>query len=86
MAKNASVSVRMEPSLKRDAEKVLRNLGLPASQAVTLFFRQVVLQNGLPFKVKLPNKVTREALEDAVKGRDLANYASVEELFEDLGI
>ncbi|MFB0515705.1 MAG: type II toxin-antitoxin system RelB/DinJ family antitoxin [Candidatus Neomarinimicrobiota bacterium] len=86
MARNASISVRMEPSLKRDAEKVLRNLGLPASQAVTLFFRQIVLQNGLPFEVKLPNKVTREALQDAVKGRDLTSYASVEELFEDLGI
>ena len=86
MAKNATISVRMESSLKRDAEKVLRNLGVTASQAVNLFFRQVVLQKGLPFEVKLPNKVTREALEDAVKGRELTGYASVEELFEDLGI
>jgi len=86
MGKTTSVSVRMEPSLKRAAEEVLRKLGLPASSAVTLFYRQLVLQKGLPFEVKLPNKVTREALEDAVNGRDLTSYSSVEELFEDLGI
>jgi DNA-damage-inducible protein J len=86
VAKNATISIRIEPSLKRDAEKVLRSLGLPASQAVNLFFRQVVLQKGLPFEVRLPNKVTREALEDAVSGRDLTSYTNVEELFEDLGI
>ncbi len=86
MAKDASVSVRMEPALKRAAEDVLRNLGLPASQAVTLFYRQLVLQKGLPFAVKIPNVVTRKALEEAVKGQDLTSYSSIDELFEDLGI
>lgn len=86
MGKTTTLSVRMEPALKRAAEKILNNLGLTASQATTLFYKQVVLQNGLPFEVKLPNKVTREALEDAVNGRDLTSYSSVEELFEDLGI
>ncbi len=86
MGKTASVSVRMEPSLKRDAENILRDLGLPASQAVTLFYRQLVLQKGLPFEVKLPAEVTRKALEDAVDGRDLASFSNIDELFEDLGI
>ena len=86
MGKTASVSVRMEPSLKRDAENVLRDLGLPPSQAVTLFYRQLVLRKGLPFDLKLPVEVTRKALEDAVNGRDLASFSSVDELFEDLGI
>ena len=86
MSKTTTLSVRMEPSLKRAAEEVLRKLGLPASQAVTLFYRQLVLQKGLPFEVKIPNVVTREALEDAVDRRDLTSYSSVDELFEDLGI
>ena len=86
MGKTASVSVRMEPSLKRDAENILRDLGLPASQAVTLFYRQLVLHKGLPFEVKLPVEVTRKALEEAVNGRDLASFSTVDELFEDLGI
>ncbi len=86
MGKTASVSVRIEPSLKRDAENILRDLGLPASQAVTLFYRQLVLHEGLPFEVKLPVEVTRKALEDAVNGRDLASFSNMDELFEDLGI
>ncbi len=86
MGKTATLSVRMEPSLKRDAEKIMKNLGLPASQAVTLFYRQLVLQKGLPFEVKLPNELTRKALEDALSRRDLTSYSSTEELFEDLGI
>jgi len=86
MGKTATLSVRMEPALKRAAEEVLRELGLPASQAVTLFYRQLVLQKGLPFEVKLPNELTRKALEDALSRRDLTSYSSTDELFEDIGI
>lgn len=86
MGKTATLSVRMEPSLKRDAEKILHNLGLSASQAATMFYKQVVLQKGLPFEVKFPNELTRQALEDALNGRDLTSYSSTDELFEDMGI
>ena len=86
MGKTTTLSVRMEPALKHAAEEVLRTLGLPASQAVTLFYRQLVLQKGLPFEIKIPNVVTRKALEDAVNRRDLASFSSIDELFEDLGI
>ncbi len=86
MGKTTTLSVRMEPALKRAAEKILNNLGLSTSQATTLFYKQVVLQKGLPFEVKLPNELTRQALEDALNGQDLTSYASVDDLFEDLGI
>jgi len=86
MGKTTTVSVRMEPSLKRAAEEILRRLDLPASQAVTLFYRQLVLQKGLPFDIKIPNVVTRKALEEAVNGHDLTSYSNIDELFEDLGI
>ena len=86
MGKTATLSFRIEPALKRAAEKILNNLGLSASQAATMFYIQVVLQKGLPFEVKFPNELTRQALEDALNGRDLTSYSSVDELFEDLGI
>lgn len=86
MGKTATLSIRIEPALKRATEMILNNLGLSTSQATTLFYKQVVLQKGLPFEVKLPNELTRQALEDAVNGRDLKSYSSVDELFEDLGI
>lgn len=53
MAKTTSIFARVEPEIKEQAEMVLNKLGLPMSSAVNIFLRQVVLQNGLPFDVKL---------------------------------
>ncbi len=86
MAKTAVVSTRMDPELKRDAEQVFRALGLTTTQAITLFYRQVDLQRGLPFSVRLPNETTRKALVDARERRNLESYDSAESLFEDLEI
>jgi DNA-damage-inducible protein J len=86
MAKTAVVTTRMDPDLKRDAEQVFRELGLTTTQAITLFYRQVELQRGLPFSVRLPNESTRKALEDARERRNLESYDSTESLFEDLEI
>ena len=51
--KSAMVRVRVEPKLKRDAEKVLRELGLSSSEVIGLFYRQVVRRRALPFAVAL---------------------------------
>ena len=53
MAKTANLYVRIEPELKEQAEDILNSLGLPPSSAITMFYKQVVLQQGLPFDVKL---------------------------------
>lgn len=54
MAKTANLYARIEPELKEQAEGILLSLGIPASNAITMFYRQIVLQRGLPFEVKLP--------------------------------
>ena len=54
MARTANVFVRVEPELKEQAESVLGQLGIPMSNAVGMFLRQVVLQKGIPFEMKLP--------------------------------
>lgn len=53
MAKTANLYARIEPELKEQAEDILNSLGLPPSSAITMFYKQVVLQQGLPFDVKL---------------------------------
>ena len=45
---------RIEPELKEQAESILTAPGISASNAVTMFYKQIILQNGLPFKAKLP--------------------------------
>ena len=54
MAKSANLYARIEPDLKEQAETILAALGIPASNAFTMFYKQIVLQKGLPFDVKLP--------------------------------
>lgn len=54
MAKSANLYARIEPDLKEQAESILAALGIPASNAITMFYKQIILQKGLPFDVKLP--------------------------------
>ena len=53
MAKSANLYARIEPDIKEQAETILAALGIPASNAITMFYKQIILQNGLPFEVKL---------------------------------
>ena len=86
MPKTAVISARIEPELKHDAEEVFRELGLTASQAITLFYKQVELERGLPFAVRVPNDVTIEALEQARTRQQLEDFNTLDDLFEDLEI
>ncbi|NLL17839.1 MAG: type II toxin-antitoxin system RelB/DinJ family antitoxin [Clostridia bacterium] len=54
MSKTTSIFARVEPEIKEQAEMVLNKLGIPMSNAINIFLRQVVLHNGLPFEVKIP--------------------------------
>lgn len=54
VAKTTNLYIRLEPELKEQAEAVLGQLGIPMSNAVNIFLKQVVLQKGIPFEVKLP--------------------------------
>lgn len=55
MAKSANLYARIEPDVKEQAETILAALGIPASNAITMFYKQIILHNGLPFEVKLPD-------------------------------
>lgn len=56
--KSANLYARIEPDLKEQAESILNSLGIPASNAITMFYKQIVLQRGIPFSVKLPSYET----------------------------
>lgn len=77
MAKSANLYVRMEPDLKEKAENILSALGIPASNAITMFYRQIVLQNGLPFDVKLPVDI-RSLSEEQLNAELEKGYADVQ--------
>ena len=62
------ISVRIDQATKDAAESVFNTLGLSATDAVRMFYRQVALQSGLPFAVKVPNVETCEAIKELDEG------------------
>ena len=86
MAKESLVRARVAAELKEKAEKVLAQLGLSTSQAITLFLKQVELRRGLPFQVELPNEQTLQTFRDSDNGRNLKRFKRADDLFKDLGL
>ena len=80
MAKTEMIRARVESDLKQEAEEVFSRLGLSSTEAITLFYRQVALQNGLPFAVKIPNAATCEALQEAHDREGLTEYTDLDQL------
>ena len=56
MAKTANLYARIEPELKEQAEAILSALGIPVSNAINMFYKQIILQRGIPFELKLPHE------------------------------
>ena len=84
MNKTATITVRLDPQVKQNAEMVLKKLGLTTSQAVSLFFTQVSLNQGIPFDVHIPNAATAKAIESGLAGRDLHPAANMDDLIAQL--
>jgi len=86
MSKTATVHARIEPKLKKQAEGIMRRLGLNPTQAITLFYKQVELHNGLPFDIVIPNKTTLRTFQNTDAGRNLVVCEDVNDMFKKLGI
>ena len=95
MSRTSNIFARVEPEIKEQAEIVLNQLGIPMSNAVGMFLRQVIMHRGIPFEMKIPtkrpfviNEHTKEeldaeiakGLEDIEKGR----VYSEKEVFDEL--
>lgn len=52
MTKSANLYARIEPEVKEEAESILAALGIPVSNAINMFYKQIILQQGPPFDVK----------------------------------
>jgi DNA-damage-inducible protein J len=85
MAKTEAIRARVDPKLKAEAEAVLIKLGLTASDAIRLFYGQLVLRKGLPFETKVPNAETRRAMKELDEGKGVS-YPDAATMFKDLGI
>lgn len=53
MPKTAMIRARIEPKLKTSAENALKKMGFSPTEAITIFYKQVVIQKAIPFEVRL---------------------------------
>ena len=64
--KTATVTARVQPDVKAQAETILEQLGIPVSAFIDMAYRQVILKNGLPFRVDLSHSpVTMDCLSES---------------------
>ena len=76
--KSSNVAARVEPEIKEEAEAILAQLGISASNGINMFYRQIILWRGLPFRPSVPasrplslDEMTKEEF-DARMARGLA--------------
>lgn len=69
--KTAIINARVKPELKQEVDKILAQLGISTTQAITMFFEQIKLNHGIPFELKIPNQETIDAMQDARANRNL---------------
>ena len=64
--KTANVTARIQPNIKEQAEAILDRLGIPVSVFIDMTYRQVIMRDGVPFSLDIPDKlVTRDSITQA---------------------
>ena len=81
----ATVKARVDENVKKEAETLFKKMGLNMSTAMNLFLKKCILEQGIPFELKVPNEETLKVLDEVEKGIGLSKtFDSVDELIEDL--
>lgn len=81
-AKSEYVRARIAPDVKEAAEEIFDKLGLGHTEAIRLFYQQVILNQGLPFSIKIPNAETIRAMEQVKSRKGLTSYTDAKQLFD----
>jgi DNA-damage-inducible protein J len=84
MGKTGFITARIEPKLKERAGRVLAKVGVSTTDAITMFMRQVVLHDGLPFEVRVPNAKTRKAIDELEAGGGETFRGGTKDIFDDV--
>jgi DNA-damage-inducible protein J len=72
MSATATVQARIEPKVKKQAEKILSQLGMTTGDAIRIMMHQVIAQRGYPIDLKLseiPNAMTQAAMRELDEGK-----------------
>ena len=78
------INARIDSETKEQAKAILEKLGINTSQAIALFFRQIIYTRGIPFELRLPNKTTVETFNKTDAGQELNRVSDIKELAREL--
>lgn len=86
---NVNVTIRMDESMKRQADELFSDLGMSLSGAITVFLRQSLREQGIPFQIgrDMPNRETLEAIEEVNRLKSDPNkktYNSFDEILREV--
>ena len=84
MSKTATIQARIDPSVKKKAQRIFSQLNLSMSEAISMFLTQVSLNKGIPFEIKIPNRLTEETLLKSENGEALHKVSSTKQLIKEL--
>ncbi|MBL1212867.1 MAG: type II toxin-antitoxin system RelB/DinJ family antitoxin [Ignavibacteriae bacterium] len=84
MNKSATIQARIDPSVKKKAQRIFSKLNITMSEAISLFLTQVSLNKGIPFEIKIPNELTEETLLKSENGEELHQAKNPKQLFKEL--
>lgn len=90
MPKTATINMRIEPTIKAQAEKVFSNFGISVTDAINIFLHASIMEGGFPFQPKQPhyNKetlLTMQEARDIMDGKTEArHYSSLSALMDEL--
>jgi DNA-damage-inducible protein J len=86
MAKTATLTVRIDAQVKREAQEVLKQLGLTTTQAISMYLNQIRVEKALPYHPHIPNAETLQAMDDLENRRGVKTFETVEAALAHLGI
>ena len=84
MAATATIHARIDGSTKTKAVKILHSLGMTPSEAISLFFKQIIYRRGIPFALTVPSKESLKAMAEVEAGKGLHEVTSADELLKEL--
>ena len=84
MSKSATIHTTIDQQTKAKAQEILESLGMSMSEAVSVYFKQIVLHKGLPFEIKIPNDLTVQTFNNTDKSMDLHPSKSAADLIEEM--
>ncbi|QOG11297.1 type II toxin-antitoxin system RelB/DinJ family antitoxin [Arcobacter sp. FWKO B] len=71
LSQKVRTNVYLDATTKEKAQEIFKMYGLGLSEAFNIFLTQSVLEKGIPFEIKIPNKTTVKAIKDARSGHNM---------------